>query len=200
MFLLGVIDMIVLPFNSIYSVYTLSLELSRLVSFSIGAIPTCGWYGASMTCILLAFNRLFEMLAPGIAKSDTPIVYLILNQPLRKAVFKLIRDLAGKPAGNPANLVGNASMFTVAITRSMYQDITTNQGSVNLNPINSQDITAKQDSVSLNPINSQDTTTNQGSVDRNPNNSQDTTTNQDSVDRNPINSQDLRLEDEQHHN
>ena len=117
-----------------------------------------------------------------IFSGDTPIVYLILNQPLRKAVFKLIRDLAGKPAGNPTNLVGNATMFTVAVTRSMYQDITTNQGSVNLNPINSQD-----------------TTPNQDSVDRNPINLQDTTTNQDSVDRNPINSQNLRLEDEQHH-
>ena len=118
-----------------------------------------------------------------IFSGDTPIVYLILNQPLRKAVFKLVRNLAGKPAGNPTNLIGNQSMFTVAVTRSAYQDITTNQGSENRNPINSQDTTTKQDSVNLNPIHSQDTTTNQ-----------------DLVGSNPINSQDLRLEDEQHHN
>uniref|UniRef100_A0A914CCC4 G-protein coupled receptors family 1 profile domain-containing protein n=1 Tax=Acrobeloides nanus TaxID=290746 RepID=A0A914CCC4_9BILA len=159
MFLLGVIDMIVLPFNSIFSGIQCMLGYhycnNPSLHFIIGTIPTC----------------------------DTPIVYLILNQPLRKAVFKLIRDLAGKPAGNPANLVGNASMFTVAITRSIYQDITMNQGSVNLNPINSQDIATKQDSVNFNPINSHDITTNHGSVDRN-----------------PINSQDLRMEDEQHHN
>jgi nematode chemoreceptor len=129
MFLLGVIDMIVLPFNSIASGIQCMLGYhycnNPSLYFIIGAIPTCefiklkyivdqhtvaeiknrppkkmikyiislnfldGWYGAAMTCILLAINRLLEMLAPRIAKClfKGRRIYIWLVLPILYMVF-----------------------------------------------------------------------------------------------------------------
>jgi hypothetical protein len=71
---------------------------------------------------------------------DTPIVYLILNKTLRKAVFKLIRDFV-RASGNSRNVIGNSTMFVGSNNAQ-----TNHHGSVNRNTIRSQDINFENES------------------------------------------------------
>jgi nematode chemoreceptor len=81
---LATIDMIVLPCNSmitgIQAITGAHFCTNPGFYYVVGAIATCklnnilqilstlaGWYGAAVTCILLALNRLFEMCWPELA-------------------------------------------------------------------------------------------------------------------------------------
>uniref|UniRef100_A0A914DID2 Uncharacterized protein n=1 Tax=Acrobeloides nanus TaxID=290746 RepID=A0A914DID2_9BILA len=88
MFLLGVIDMIVLPFNAIIG----GINCARgshfctnpRFNYIVGVIGTSLWYGGSMTCILLAFDRFFEMCFPKAAKKvfGGKMIYVWLAAPI----------------------------------------------------------------------------------------------------------------------
>uniref|UniRef100_A0A914ED02 Uncharacterized protein n=1 Tax=Acrobeloides nanus TaxID=290746 RepID=A0A914ED02_9BILA len=88
MFFLGIIDMIVLPFNAIIGglncVNGSHFCTNPRFNFISGVIGTSMWYGGSMTCIILAFNRFFEMCFPELAKKifGGRMIYMWLMFPI----------------------------------------------------------------------------------------------------------------------
>uniref|UniRef100_A0A914DM42 Uncharacterized protein n=1 Tax=Acrobeloides nanus TaxID=290746 RepID=A0A914DM42_9BILA len=88
MFFLGIIDMVVLPFNAIIGgiscVTGNHFCTNPRFNFIVGVIGTSMWYGGSMTCIILAFDRFFEMCFPEMAKKifGGRMIYMWLAFPI----------------------------------------------------------------------------------------------------------------------
>ena len=64
--------------------------------FEKNILLLAGWYGACITCILLAINRFFEVFSPRIAKSlfDGKRIYIWLTMPILYIFFSFFQASA----------------------------------------------------------------------------------------------------------
>uniref|UniRef100_A0A914D7K2 Uncharacterized protein n=1 Tax=Acrobeloides nanus TaxID=290746 RepID=A0A914D7K2_9BILA len=100
MFLIGIIDMVVLPFNAIAGGIQAILGYHYcaypVLYFFLGVIPSSGWYGTGMTCLLLAINRFFETINKEIAKKlfGGKRIYIWLSLPFFYLFYTFFEEVA----------------------------------------------------------------------------------------------------------